>query len=122
MKTIIIQAAILLFILSGCSSSSVSGPDKQTKLQFDVKEGIPTYSLSYKGKMLIEDSPLGLETSMGSFSKEMKLVNRGKPLLLSKSYKLDRGKASQITYTANEVNVYFGKQRGKNDAYHISNK
>lgn len=112
MKTMFFQAAALLLIITGCSTK-VSGPDKQTKLQFDVKEGIPTYSLSYKGKTLIEDSPLGLETSAGSFSKEMKLVDRGKPLLFSKSYKLDRGKASQIIYTANEVTYTLENKDGK---------
>ncbi len=68
MKTIIIQAAILLFILSGCSSSSVSGPDKQTKLQFDVKEGIPTYSLSYKGDLVNVGKPAVVVTVIGKYS------------------------------------------------------
>ncbi len=112
MKTKLFQTLSLLLLITGCSTK-VSSPDKQSVLQFDVKEGIPTYSLSYKGKTMIEPSPLGLETSTGNFSKEMKLLDRGKSTIYSKSYKLDRGKASQITYTANEVVYTLENKEGK---------
>ena len=67
---------VCMSILTGISfiqAQSIHSPNGNLALQFDVKEGIPYYSLSYKGKPVIYDSPMGFELKnapnlMDSFS------------------------------------------------------
>ena len=39
--------------------ATVTGPDSFLKVNVSVKQGIPVYSVTYKDKTILEDSPLG---------------------------------------------------------------
>ena len=60
------QSAVLLMALA-CSLGAMqaqetqTSPDGNIQLTFDLKDGVPYYSLSYKGQEVIKPSRLGLE-------------------------------------------------------------
>lgn len=51
----------LLMVAMSAMASEVQSPEGIVTLTFDVKDGVPTYSVSYKGKAVIAPSTLGLE-------------------------------------------------------------
>ena len=58
------QFLIYLLILGFCTniySQTLSSPNNQIILSFELENGIPTYRLSYKGKEVIKKSRLGFE-------------------------------------------------------------
>ena len=80
----------------------VSGPDKQLKVKVFVKAGVPTYAVTYKEKSILEDSPLGLVTNIGDFSKEMTLTDH-KESVIDETYEQTRIKTGKVHYQANEL-------------------
>lgn len=61
-QTIMACAAILLGAGAQAGAvSTVTSPDKNVSLSFDIVNGRPTYEMSYKGKTVIKPSTLGLD-------------------------------------------------------------
>lgn len=53
----------------------VKGPDEKLQLAVFVQnETKPCYSVSYNGKTMLEKSPLGMNTNIGDFTKNLKLT------------------------------------------------
>lgn len=52
--------ALVAMAFSG-SATEVKSPDGKVALNFELKDGVPTYSLDYKDKIVINPSKLGLE-------------------------------------------------------------
>lgn len=102
------QAFLLLFTLGMSSAwaqqATVSGPDNLLKVDVSVNEGIPFYSVTYKGKTMVEDSPLGFVSNVGDFSKGMAYTGQ-KTRSIEESYTMDRIKRSKVDYRANELTV-----------------
>ena len=40
--------------------AAVTGPDSRLKLDFQLQDGKPVYSVTYDGKTVLENSPLGI--------------------------------------------------------------
>ena len=49
--------------------TEVIGPDSHLKVNVALKQGKPVYSVTYKEKIMLEDSPLGVVTDIGDFWK-----------------------------------------------------
>lgn len=61
-QTIIVCAAMMLGAAAQAGAvSTVTSPDKNVSLSFDIVNGRPTYEMSYKGKTVIKPSTLGLD-------------------------------------------------------------
>ena len=84
--------------------ATVSGPDNQLKVDISVDNGNPFYSVTYKGKTILEKSPLGFVADLGDFSKGMTYVGQ-KSRSMEESYRIDRIKQSEVDYHANELTV-----------------
>ena len=85
----------------------VSSPDG--KLQVDVltpKNGKVYYTVTYNGKKMLEESPLGLNVNYADFTKELRLIGQ-ESKAIDKTYRQDRIKQSEIRYQANEVTCSF---------------
>lgn len=85
----------------------VSSPDG--KLQVDVltpKNGKFYYTVTYNGKKMLEESPLGLNVNYADFTKELRLIGQ-ESKAIDKTYRQDRIKQSEIRYQANEVTCSF---------------
>ena len=102
------QAFLFAFALGACSlwaqQASVSGPDNQLKVEVSVEAGNPFYSVTYKGKTILEKSPLGFVSNVGDFSKGMTYVEQ-KTRSVKENYRMDRIKQSEVEYHANELTV-----------------
>ena len=102
------QVFLFAFALGACSlwaqQASVSGPDSQLKVEVSVEAGNPFYSVTYKGKTILEKSPLGFVSNVGDFSKGMTYVGQ-KTRSVKENYRMDRIKQSEVEYHANELTV-----------------
>lgn len=100
----------------------ISSPDKLLKLNVGVKDGKAIYSLSYKGKVMLEDSPLGLTTNEGDFTSEMNYLEKFEGRV-EKKYSEEKIKKSQIHYVANTLKCTFENKQKKKIAvvFQVSN-
>lgn len=91
----------------------VKSPDEnlEVSLSCSGSEGI-SYTVSYKGKIMLEPSPLGLETNVGDFTKAMELTGH-KVRVIDTVYTQSRIKSSRIHYLANELLCTFANAQGK---------
>ena len=117
----------LLLLLNACSVAAqdvtVSGPDQRLQVAFDCQtDGGLVYSVVYDGKTMLENSPLGLETNMGSFVKGLKL-ERHEIHSIDTVYEQSRIKASHIHYQANELTCHLTNAEGRQMAvtFRVSN-
>ena len=105
------KQAFLFLLALGASplwaqEASVSGPDQQLRVNVSVENGAPLYSVTYKGKTILEPSPLGFVANIGDFSQGMTYVEQKKQTI-EETYTLDRIKKSTVNYHANELTVTF---------------
>ena len=56
--------------------TEVIGPDSHLKVNVALKQGKPVYSVTYKEKTILEDSPLGVVTDIGDFSRNMNWIGQ----------------------------------------------
>ena len=117
----------LLLLLNACSVAAqdvtVSGPDQRLQVAFDCQtDGGLAYSVVYDGKTMLANSPLGLETNMGSFVKGLKL-ERHEIHSIDTVDEQSRIKASRIHYQANELTCHLTNAEGRQMAvtFRVSN-
>lgn len=84
----------------------VTGPDGKLEVTVFTDKDNPAYKIQYNGKVFLENSPLGLKTTMGDFTHGLALTNH-KTAKLSEDYTLNRSKQSQVHYEANELTATF---------------
>lgn len=123
MKKLLLTAIYCL--LSGAlfaQNAVISSPDKQLKLSLLVQDGKPLYSVVYKGKTMLENSPLGLKTNEGDFSAGMKYISKVESSV-DKKYAQDKIKKSQVHYMANTLSCTFenAQQKKISVVFQVSN-
>lgn len=97
---VLVFANTLVFSQSG---SSVKSPNGKLKVTLNLNEnGTPMYGVNLNGEIFLEDSPLGMKTSLGDFSENLEFVNN-RERKISESYEMDRAKVSKVDYHANEL-------------------
>lgn len=100
----------LACVVAFAQDAVVFSPDKKLKVSLAVDAGKPSYSVSYKDKIMLESSPLGLKTNEGDFGSEMKFLTKEEGTV-NKKYTQDRIKKSQVTYTANQLSYTLENSR-----------
>ena len=75
--------------------AAVTGPDSPFKLDFQLQDGKPVYSVTYDGKTVLENSPLGFVSNIGDFSRQMSFVGQQADKV-EKTYTQDRIKCSTV--------------------------
>lgn len=123
MKTFLTTLLLLsLFMFTYAQEAIVSSPDKQLVVKLSVQNNEPSYSVYYKNKIMLEDSPLGLITNEGDFSKNLKYINKSEDVI-RKEYKQDKIKKSEIEYTANKLTYTLedAQHRQINIIFQVSN-
>ena len=71
--------------LLSAQQATVTGPDKNLKVDISVKSGKPFYSVTYKNNIILENSPLGFITDIGDFSNNISYVEQ-KSSSINKTY------------------------------------
>lgn len=105
-KHLLLCAFALSFSIVSAQQATVTGPDGNLKVDISLKGGKPLYTVSYKGKTILEDSPLGFVTDIGDFSTNVSYVGQTTSTV-SKTYVQDRIKQSVVNYNANELKITF---------------
>ena len=111
------RARLLLLLAVACGQTwgqktSVCSPDSLLKVEISVDGGMPSYTVTYNGKVFLERSPLGFTADVGDFSRGMTLTG-SKTRSINESYKLDRIKESNVKYAANELKVSLANKENK---------
>lgn len=91
---------------------SVKSPDNNLQVKISDTQGIVSYSVLYKNKVMLENSPLGLLTNEGDFRTGMEYTGK-KDSLIEKHYTQDKIKKSGINYVANQLSVTFQNPQKK---------
>ena len=114
MSRIILLTGILwLFSQSiHAEQSQITSPDGKLSVHITDENGVPSYSVSYNHIPFILASPLGLDTNIGNFTREMKLSTTSPIQLLNEEYNLPTIKQSNVHYQANR-GVFTFSQNGK---------
>ncbi len=107
----------LLCHQSFASEATVSSPDGKLVVTVSDSDGTPSYSVQYNGNDYLVDSPLGLVTDLGDYSKDLTL-KATKINQVSDSYSLPNLKFSNIEYNANQGVFTFANARG-NDIFDV---
>ncbi len=89
----------------------IQSPDGLLKVILKSESGKTTYVVTYKNKTMLEESPLGLESTIGDFSTGLTFLSESKKHI-EENYYLPNGKTSRIHYLANELTVsYLNKNK-----------
>ena len=105
-KHLLLCAFALSFSIVSAQQATVTGPDGNLKVDISLKGGKPLYTVSYKDKTILEDSPLGFVTDIGDFSTNVSYVGQSSSVV-RKTYVQDRIKQSVVNYNANELKITF---------------
>lgn len=101
---------------------TVTSPDNDLVVTVSVNEGKPFYSVTYKGKTVLEPSPLGLKTNEGDFTSGMKYTGKEESKV-NKQYTQNRIKQSSVHYNANALTCTFenAEQKKLSVVFQVSN-
>ncbi|MDE6071213.1 MAG: glycoside hydrolase family 97 catalytic domain-containing protein [Muribaculaceae bacterium] len=95
----------------GIDEASVSSPDGKVRVDVKIAGGVPSYSVFYNGKEMIENSPLGVVADYGDFSKNLKMIARHDNEA-HKSLNNKRIKRSGVNFNGNTLECEFRNSTG----------
>ena len=111
LRTNLLLAAAVL-PLAVCAYT-VESPGGVTVVTTSVtSDGRPVYSVTHKGKTVVENAPLGLSTDIGDFTKGLSETG-GESKDLRYSYSQDKVKRSFIDVSARRATVSYGGPDGR---------
>jgi len=103
-----VQRFVLVCIVSFLSTValaqqlSVASPDGNLNVKLALKEGKLFYEVELEGKLMLEASPLGLQSKSINLTADLRLIEE-KRAEISSSYHELKIKRSEVQYTANEL-------------------
>ena len=92
------------------AQSVVKSPDGKLKVSVVASNGMPSYSITYNDKTFLENSPLGVKTSAGDFTKGLVLKTDTNQNKIDETYELPNIKQRNVHYEANETVFSFSKE------------
>ncbi|RNC65970.1 glycoside hydrolase family 97 protein [Proteiniphilum sp. X52] len=121
-KILIILLTACLFEYISANDFTIVSPDRNLQVSVFLKDGTLHYNVNYKGKVILEDSPLGMITNVSDFSKDLVFVEK-REQVVSRTYTEPKIKKSRVEYLANEVvSIYETAQKEKiSVTFHVSN-
>jgi hypothetical protein len=109
-----LPALLAALLLSGAAldAASLASPDGNLAVTLSLNCGRLTYSVALEGRPMLEDSPLGLTSSIGSFSEGLTAEGVPATRRIDEDYDLPHGKVAHVHYVANELNESFRNADG----------
>ncbi|AOS44232.1 Retaining alpha-galactosidase precursor [Lacunisphaera limnophila] len=111
MKTRLLLAPLALLLAQVLPAQAIKSPDGALAVQLTLDGGALTYQVSRDGRLMLEPSPLGLETSLGSFATGLKAAGVT-TAQIDERYTLPHGKVRDVHYVANELTARFTNATG----------
>ncbi|UAB85227.1 glycoside hydrolase family 97 catalytic domain-containing protein [Zunongwangia sp. SCSIO 43204] len=100
---LVLSIGCLIFAnLINAQIAELKSPNEKIHLQLHENDGKISYDIHYSEEQFLEDSPLGLKTSLGDFSANLKFIS-SEENTIENSYDLNRAKVSHVDYKANEL-------------------
>lgn len=112
MKKNNILLQIAMFLLPVSALNAQTSPDGKLQVNVTCKDGKPVYTVTYNGKPCMKTSPLGLNTNIGDFTKDLSLSNCSAVEPVKTDYTLYNIKRKNNHYEANQQ-IYTFSQNGK---------
>ncbi len=110
-KAILFLSAALMAV--SVSAQTVSSPDGRLQVNVGVTDGQAHYSVRFADKVFVDESPLGVNTTMGDFTKNVAVRKVSDVRNVTDDYELRQAKKSKIHYEANEMTVEFNDKDGR---------
>jgi hypothetical protein len=111
MRNFIVALFCLFSIHTLADTYKVTGPNGLLQVKVELENGKLFYDIANNGEEFLESSSLGLETSIGSFSKSMSYVSHARRAI-DETYEMNRAKVSHVHYKANELTCSFTNSAG----------
>jgi len=113
MKPSLILAVLALSLPITLQAQEIKSPDGSIVVDIHLTSGALSYEIRHQGHVVLEPSPLGLETSIGSFGSELVAVAAGVTTAqLDERYTLPHGKVRDVHYRANELTARYTNKSG----------
>ena len=104
---------VALAATAAAAAPSVSSPDGTITVDLELsQQGRLRYAVSLRGQPALDPSPLGLETSLGSFSSGLTAAGEPTTTRIDEHYTLPHGKVRDVHYVANELTRSFTTASG----------
>jgi len=110
MKKIILSIAFLA-LSHVLVAQEIKSPNNSLKVHIELKNGQLFYTVKYKEKTMIEPSPLGLKTTIGDFSTNLKSIKHH-ICPIEDTYTMTNAKVSRVHYQANELTCSYLNDKG----------
>lgn len=110
------KIAVMAFLFNSFSShsQSITSPDKNLELTFELKDGVPVYQLRYKGKAVIKPSTMGLELKDAASFMNGFTVSKSELATVDTSWNPIMGEQKTIRNNYNELLVTLTQEQNKN--------
>ena len=89
----------------------IASPDGKVNVTVTDQGGIPTYMITYDGRVMLKPSRLGLKASIGDFTAGITIKGQ-KQNRIDQNYEMTRIKTSQVHYVATEAVIAMQNARG----------
>jgi len=95
------------------SAATISSPGGTVVVDCSVSpNGIPAYSILYRGKTVVKDAPLGFRSNVADFSKGLGETGMSEAKNVTRSYTQDRIKKSHVDVNATSATVDYTDAAG----------
>ena len=89
----------------------IASPDGKVNVTVTDQGGIPTYMITYDGRVMLKPSRLGLKASIGDFTAGITIKGQ-KQSRIDQNYEMTRIKTSQVHYVAAEAVIAMQNAQG----------
>lgn len=89
----------------------IASPDSKVNVTVSDQGGIPTYMITYDGRVMLKPSRLGLKASIGDFTAGITIKGQ-KQSRVDQKYEMTRIKTSQVHYVATEAVIAMQNAQG----------
>lgn len=94
--------AMLISLTATAQDIKLKSPDKRVDVKVQLKDGQLFYSVSYRGKVVLQPSQLGISRTDGDFYKDLKWNGNSMSARVNESYPILNGKKSTAIVSANK--------------------
>ena len=102
MKKGLLFLALMLPMMASAREVTIASPNGKLVVTVNDEGGKATYCVSLDGKQMVTKSNLGLNTSLGDLTKDLKIVSNTIEVV-EKNYDIHTIKTSHIDYKANKL-------------------
>ena len=110
MKITLIVICVLMSSIVMAQNAEVISPDGKLQLKVSIDNGNAIYNVTYNNQPILENSPLGLITNEGNFTKNLGFIASSKDTV-EKNFEQEKIKQSSINLSSQHLKVYARKFR-----------